>query len=76
MEKQKISFIDLVNVLSQKEMKKVTGGCGGGYTITCGLNSGACWKCTFICKGEFTGWCSVATGNPNDYCSDWRCDQI
>ena len=31
MEKVKISFLDLVNVLSQQEMKKVTGGCGGSW---------------------------------------------
>ena len=31
MEKKKISFSELVNVLSQNEMKKVSGGSAGGW---------------------------------------------
>ena len=56
MEKVKISFLDLVNVLSQQEMKKVTGGsamcvvwcCYGDYfncetrTVSCAGNSTEC----------------------------------
>ena len=62
MEKVKISFLDLVNVLSEQEMKKVTGGCGGNRKMCC-FSDGECvyeYTCTSDadCKKHWgEGWC-------------------
>lgn len=61
MEKKKISFIDLVNVLSQQEMKKVTGGCGGnnGYVFYCIHDT---------INGLFETGCFMSLSTALDYC--------
>ena len=56
MEKVKISFLDLVNVLSEQEMKKVTGGCGsicnsGLSWVRCNNGNAGCTNdCNKVCE--------------------------
>ena len=70
MEKVKISFLDLVNVLSEQEMKKVTGGCGF-------CNNGQ--PCVCYCKNNNKSCCDSKL-DCEDYCGgtsgvDWSaCD--
>ena len=86
----RFSLRSVADILSDSELQLVLGGrvvsgqgsgrLLGGYDdeagITCGKNNGQCWKCIFVMKGEFTGWCSQATGDPKDFCPNVRCDWI
>ena len=80
-----------VEFLTGKQMKSTRGSYGYGdgdddwgtpielpeVTITCGQNSGQCWKCFPVFKGEFTGFCKIFTGKQNDFCHELRdCDSF
>ena len=70
---KKVPFKDLKGKkLTKPELGFIT----GGYTInlpevviTCGQDSGRCWKCLFVNKNEFSGNCRYFSGYQTDNCS-------
>ena len=67
MEKKKISFSDLVNVMSQKEMKNVRGGSGSIGTCSFYSCSGPC-EDVDECGWLVFGTCVFEVTEHSNYC--------